>query len=51
MELTGHDAGVEQPFLRAATAAGQLREFGPVVPTLTDLFRDVVTESDEKDAA
>ncbi|HLV05018.1 MAG TPA: ATP-binding cassette domain-containing protein [Actinomycetaceae bacterium] len=51
VELTGHDAGVEQPFLRAATAAGQLREFGPVVPTLTDLFRDVVTESDEKDAA
>ncbi len=51
VELTGHDAGVEQPFLRAATAAGQLREFGPVVPTLTDLFRDVVTESDEKDTA
>src|SRR5690625_2606555 len=51
VELTGHDAGEEQPFLRAATAAGQLREFGPVVSSLTDLFRDVVSENDEKDAA
>ncbi|MBD8062532.1 ABC transporter ATP-binding protein [Oceanitalea stevensii] len=51
VELTGHDAGVEQPLLSAATAAGQLREFGPVVPTLADLFRGVVSETEEKDAA
>ena len=51
VELTGHDAGVEQPLLTAATSAGQLREFGPVVPSLADLFRGVVSETEEKDAA
>ncbi|HLV03182.1 MAG TPA: ATP-binding cassette domain-containing protein [Actinomycetaceae bacterium] len=51
VELTGHEQGVEQPLLRAATAAGQLREFGPVVPSLADLFRGVVSETEEKDAA
>ncbi len=51
VELTGHETGVEQPFLRAATAAGQVREFAPVVPSLADLFRGVVSETEEKDAA
>ncbi|WP_324650667.1 ABC transporter ATP-binding protein [Georgenia sp. H159] len=44
VELTGHAPGVEQPFLQAATAAGALREFAPVVPSLTELFRGVVSE-------
>ncbi|QDB78316.1 ABC transporter ATP-binding protein [Georgenia sp. 311] len=51
VELTGNTEGVEQPFLRAATAAGALREFSPVVPSLADLFRHVVSETQEKDAA
>ena len=53
IELPGYREGDEQPFLNAATAAGQLREFTPVLPSLADLFRGVVSEdtTDEKDAA
>ncbi len=53
IELPSYGEGDEQPFLRAATAAGQLREFAPVLPSLADLFRGVVSEdtTDEKDAA
>lgn len=53
VELAAYREGDEQPFLQAATAAGALREFTPVVPSLADLFRGVVSEdtTDEKDAA
>src|SRR5690606_6757122 len=36
----------EQPLLQAATAAGRVREFVRVRPTLTELFRGVVTADD-----
>mgnify|MGYP001764694408 CR=1 FL=1 len=35
----------EQAVLRAATAAGTVREFSPVRPHLADLFRGVVVEN------
>ncbi|WP_147916246.1 ABC transporter ATP-binding protein [Ruania zhangjianzhongii] len=47
VQLTGGQPGVEQPLLRAAVAAGELREFSQVRPTLTELFRDVVSDTDE----
>ncbi|WP_407343123.1 ABC transporter ATP-binding protein [Pengzhenrongella phosphoraccumulans] len=36
-------AGTEQDVLRVALALGAVREFSPVRPTLTDLFRDIVS--------
>ncbi len=35
--------GAEQEVLRVALALGSVREFSPVRPTLTDLFRDIVS--------
>ena len=47
VELTGAalatGGGVEQKLLRIALTLGSLREFAPVRPTLTDLFRDIVS--------
>jgi len=37
------DGTDDQSVLRAATAAGAVREFRPLEPTLTDLFREVVS--------
>ena len=39
----GAGAGTEQDVLRVALALGAVREFSPVRPTLTDLFRDIVS--------
>jgi len=41
VELT--DGADDQSVLRAATAAGAVREFRPLEPSLTDLFREVVS--------
>lgn len=38
--------GTEQPVLRAALAAGPVREFAPQRATLTELFRHVVSRED-----
>lgn len=43
VEIPSGDLAAEQAVLRAATAAGTVREFAPVRPRLADLFRDVVT--------
>ncbi|MDD9205298.1 ATP-binding cassette domain-containing protein, partial [Georgenia sp. 10Sc9-8] len=43
VELSSSDPDAEQPLLRAATAAGRLRELVQVRPSLTELFRGVVT--------
>ncbi|WP_084105036.1 ABC transporter ATP-binding protein [Demequina sp. NBRC 110056] len=37
-----------QAVLAAAVAAGPVTEFAPVLPSLTDLFRDVVSEPNEE---
>ncbi|MBD8078978.1 ABC transporter ATP-binding protein [Cellulosimicrobium arenosum] len=42
-EGTGAESGREQDVLRAALAAGPVREFSLVRPTLTELYRDVVS--------
>ncbi|MFD1861262.1 ATP-binding cassette domain-containing protein [Aeromicrobium camelliae] len=39
-------AGAEQQVLQAAMAAGPVREFAPARPSLTDLYRDVVSTDD-----
>jgi ABC-2 type transport system ATP-binding protein len=39
-------AGDAQALLRAAQAAGEVRRFAPVEPTLAELFRDVVVEAE-----
>jgi len=44
VEVASGDVAAEQAVLRAATAAGTVREFSPVRPHLADLFRGVVTE-------
>ena len=41
LELSGVDG--DQLVLDAARAAGPVREFRPLEPTLTELFREVVT--------
>lgn len=41
--VTGAPADVDQQLLRAALAAGPVREFAVVRPTLTELYRHVVT--------
>ncbi|MEE6281354.1 ABC transporter ATP-binding protein [Georgenia sunbinii] len=46
VELQGKEVGVEQPFLEAAMRAGLVREFAAVRPSLSDLFRDVVSTTD-----
>jgi ABC-2 type transport system ATP-binding protein len=56
VELTGAaggtDVGREQAVLRAALAAGPVREFSLVRPSLTELYRDVVSSpADETSAA
>jgi len=43
VELTSAAPGAEQPLLRAALAAGQVRELVQVRPSLAELFRDVVS--------
>ncbi len=43
LELDSTDHGAEQPVLTAALAAGAVREFAPVRPSLTELYRDAVT--------
>lgn len=43
VEIRSGDLAAEQAVLRAATAAGTVREFAPVRPRLADLFRGVVT--------
>ncbi|MDO5495418.1 MAG: ATP-binding cassette domain-containing protein [bacterium] len=43
------DLETEQAVLRAASAAGVLREFAPVRPRLQDLFRGVVTSEEKAD--
>jgi ABC-2 type transport system ATP-binding protein len=45
-ELTGAPPGAEQAVLLAALRTGPVREFGPVRPTLTDLYRDVVRQDE-----
>ncbi|WP_435736874.1 ATP-binding cassette domain-containing protein [Cellulosimicrobium sp. PMB13] len=48
----GGDAGREQAVLRAALAAGPVREFSLVRPSLTELYRDVVSSpADEASAS
>jgi ABC-2 type transport system ATP-binding protein len=42
--------GPEQEVLRIALSLGSVREFGPVRPTLTDLFRDIVSADQVADA-
>lgn len=44
VEMAHEDLATEQALLRAATAAGAVREFAPVRPRLAELFRDVVTQ-------
>jgi ABC-2 type transport system ATP-binding protein len=41
----------EQALLAAAMAVGPVREFGPVRPSLVDLYRDVVTSGEQVPAA
>lgn len=43
VEFARGDLATEQALLRAATAAGTVREFAPVRPGLAELFRHVVT--------
>jgi predicted ABC-type transport system involved in lysophospholipase L1 biosynthesis ATPase subunit len=43
VELAGAAHAAEQAVLAAAMGLGPVREFSPVRPTLTDLFRDVVS--------
>ncbi|RYV52095.1 ABC transporter ATP-binding protein [Pengzhenrongella frigida] len=43
-------AGAEQDVLRAALAVGAVRSFGPVRPTLADLFREIVSGDEAPDA-
>ncbi|QTE29309.1 ABC transporter ATP-binding protein [Pengzhenrongella sicca] len=43
--------GAEQDVLRAALAHGPVRGFSPIRPSLTDLFRDVVSADADADAA
>ncbi|CAM3810973.1 ABC transporter ATP-binding protein [Occultella aeris] len=51
IELTSAEAGAEQAILRAALAESPVREFTQVRPTLTDLFRHVVSADDAAAAA
>ncbi|RLV54845.1 ATP-binding cassette domain-containing protein [Aeromicrobium phragmitis] len=41
--------GAEQQVLQAALALGPVREFAPARPSLTDLYRDVVSSDDPKE--
>lgn len=45
-EIVNGDVAAEQALLRAATAAGAVREFAPVRLRLADLFRHVVTSEE-----
>ncbi len=45
-EIATGDVAAEQALLRAATAAGAVREFAPVRLRLADLFRHVVTSEE-----
>ena len=42
-DVAGAPADLDQQLLRAALAAGPVREFAVVRPTLTELYRHVVT--------
>ncbi|UGQ13857.1 ATP-binding cassette domain-containing protein [Yinghuangia sp. ASG 101] len=46
-----HDGTSEQGLLDAARAAGRVRAFTPVSPSLTELFREVVNGAAPEDAA
>ena len=50
VELDGTAPGAEQQLLTGALALGAVREFAPVRPRLTDLFRHVVTAGDAEPA-
>lgn len=49
-EIRSGDQSAEQAMLAAAMRAGSVREFAPMRPHLTDLFRHVVT-TEQEDAA
>lgn len=51
VELTDNSPGTEQPVLQAALQTGPVTEFTQIRPSLTDLYRDVVSTpaSDEPD--
>lgn len=51
VELAEAAQGAEQALLTAAMRSGAVREFSPVRPSLTDLFRDVVSSGAEQDDA
>ncbi len=53
VELDDSQPGAEQPVLRAALATGEVSHFRRVRPSLTDLFRDVVSDpgTDDEGAA
>ena len=51
LELTDHTPDAEQRILRAALAYPPVREFVQVRPSLTDLFRHVVSAGDAADEA
>jgi ABC-2 type transport system ATP-binding protein len=36
------EAGADQALLRTAMSRGQIREFAPVVPALSELYREMV---------
>lgn len=44
--ITTGDTDAEQAVLRAATAAGTLREFGPIKPRLQDIYTHIVTSEE-----
>lgn len=50
LRAQGAAPGWEQQVLTAALAAGQVREFAPVRPSLSELYRDVVT-GDSREAS
>ncbi|MEV4602534.1 ATP-binding cassette domain-containing protein [Amycolatopsis sp. NPDC049253] len=50
-ELELADGADDQVVLRAALASGPVREFARKLPSLTDLFRSVVTEHHHEEAA
>ncbi len=51
VEIPGAPADAEQSVLRAALRTGPVREFARVRPPLTELYRDVVSDREDKGAA
>ncbi len=50
VEVRDPAPGAEQAVLEAAMRAGRVREFAPVKPSLTELYRDVVSQDDDEPA-